>query len=150
MNNENNTTMNELKRLQIMKFGEPCVRYFQNFFARPEVFGVPQDLDSIFCEFVNDYTGDTNKASYALCTFKKKIAEWCELNNIVMNPNHLMENNIDRHSGYFNLKAWVTDASGRELKRTNHACLFYREGDKIPSSYTEFLQGVYKDFINNI
>lgn len=162
-----NAPLDDVKQRQLIaELSEPMVRYMQYFFAQPAVYGEPQDLKSMFREFVRDFTdsSDAKKDGYALRTFKEKTQQWCDFNGIIMNPPHLIETKADIKTGYFHLQAWVTKeyfadtrwlkdpdrhpVYVRELDRTDNACLFYRQEDKIPTSYTEFKQGSYKDFLN--
>lgn len=162
-----NAPLDDVKQRQLIaELSEPMVRYMQYFFAQPSVFGEPQDLKSMFREFVRDFTdsSDAKKDGYALRTFKEKTQQWCDFNGIIMNPPHLIETKADIKTGYFHLQAWVTKeyfadnrwlkdpdrhpVYVRELDRTDNACLFFRQEDSVPSSYAEFKQGAYKDFLN--
>lgn len=161
-----NAPLDDVKQRQLIaELSEPMVRYMQYFFARNAVYGDPQDLKSMFREFVRDFTdsSDAKKDGYALRTFKEKTQQWCEFNGIIMNPTHLIETKSDVKTGYFHLTAWVTKEYFadnrwlkdpdrhpvyiRELDRTDNACIFYRQGDTIPPSYKEFKEGPYKDFL---
>ena len=161
-----NAPLDDVKQRQLVaELSEPMVRYMTYFFSQSAVFGEPQDLKSMFKEFVRDFTdsSDAKKDGYALRTFKEKCQQWCEFNNIVMNPPHLIETKADVKTGYFHLQAWVTKeyfadsrwqkdpdrhpVYVRELDRTDNACLFFRQEDTVPVSYDEFKQGEYRDFL---
>lgn len=157
--------MDDVKQRQLTsELGEQTVRYFQYFFAQPAVYGEPQDLKSMFDEFVRDFTdsSDAKKDGYALRTFKEKCQNYCDYNGITMNPPHLITKKADIKTNYFHLQCWVTKGYFadrrwvndpdrqpifvRELERSDKVCFFYRQEDKVPADYEE-LYTLYKDFL---
>ena len=157
--------MDDVKQRQLTsELGEQTVRYFQYFFAQPAVYGEPQDLKSMFDEFVRDFTdsSDAKKDGYALRTFKEKCQSWCDYNGVTMNPPHLIVKKADVKTNYFHLQCWVTKGYFadkrwlsdpdrqpvfiRELERSDKVCYFYRQEDKVPADYEE-LYSSYKEFL---
>ncbi len=160
-----NAPISDVKNRQLTsELGEQTVRYFQYFFAQPAVYGEPQDLKSMFDEFVRDFTdsSDAKKDGYALRTFKEKCQNYCDYNGITMNPPHLITKKADIKTNYFHLQCWVTKGYFadrrwlndpdkqpifvRELERSDKVCFFYRQEDKVPADYEE-LYTLYKDFL---
>lgn len=147
---------NVRRRQMVQKLTESIVRYFEWFFSREEVYGVPICTDEMFNEFMRDWADASEGKSkeYSRATFKKKIYDYCENMSITCNPKHLFENESDKQRKCFKLQAWVTQEyfTGREwendntiepkyiryLQTSKHVFFFYRPGkDEIPKSYRE-------------
>jgi hypothetical protein len=147
---------NVRRRQMVQKLTESIVRYFEWFFSRNEVYGVPICTDDMFNEFMRDWADASEGKSkeYSRATFKKKIYDYCENMSITCNPKHLFENESDKQRKCFKLQAWVTQEyfTGREwendntiepkyiryLQTSKHVFFFYRPGkDEIPKSYRE-------------
>lgn len=156
--------LNLRRRNMISEITESCVRYFEFFFSREEVYGVPICADEMFNEFIRDWADASEGKSkeYSRATFKKKIHKYCESANIKCNPEHLFENVSDKQRNCFKMKAWVTQEYfvGREWENDNtiepkfiryiqtskHVFFFYRTGrDTIPTDYAE-LKRIAKEF----
>ena len=156
--------LNLRRRNMISEITESCVRYFEFFFSRKEVYGVPICADEMFNEFIRDWADASEGKSkeYSRATFKKKIHKYCESANIKCNPEHLFENVSDKQRNCFKMKAWVTQEYfvGREWENDNtiepkfiryiqtskHVFFFYRPGrDTIPTDYAE-LKRIAKEF----
>ena len=157
--------LNLRRRDMITEITESCVRYFEFFFSREEVYGVPICADDMFNEFIRDWADASEGKSkeYSRATFKKKIYKYCESANIKCNPEHLFENVSDKQRHCFKMKAWVTQEYfvGREWENDNtiepkfiryvqtskHVFFFYRPGkDTIPTDYKE-LKRIAKEFV---
>lgn len=147
---------NVRRRQMVQKLTESIVRYFEWFFSRNEIYGVPICTDDMFNEFMRDWADASEGKSkeYSRATFKKKIYDYCENMSITCNPKHLFENESDKQRKCFKLQAWVTQEyfTGREwendntiepkyiryLQTSKHVFFFYRPGkDEIPKSYRE-------------
>ena len=147
---------NVRRRQMVQKLTESIVRYFEYFFSRNEVYGVPICTDDMFNEFMREWADASEGKSkeYSRATFKKKIYDYCENMSITCNPKHLFENESDKQRKCFKLQAWVTQEyfSGREwendktvemkciryLQTSKHVFFFYRPGkDEIPKDYKE-------------
>ena len=147
---------NVRRRQMVQKLTESIVRYFEWFFSREEVYGVPICTDEMFNEFMRDWADASEGKSkeYSRATFKKKIYDYCENVSITCNPKHLFENESDKQRKCFKLQAWVTQEyfTDREwendntiepkyiryLQTSKHVFFFYRPGkDEIPKSYRE-------------
>lgn len=147
---------NVRRRQMVQKLTESIVRYFEWFFSRNEVYGVPICTDDMFNEFMRDWAdaSEGKSKAYSRATFKKKIYDYCENMGITCNPKHLFENDADKHRKCFKLQAWVTQEyfTGREwendktvepkyiryLQTSKHVFFFYRPGkDDIPKEYKE-------------
>ena len=147
---------NVRRRQMVQKLTESIVRYFEWFFSRNEVYGVPICTDDMFNEFMRDWADASEGKSkeYSRATFKKKIYDYCENMSIACNPKHLFENESDKQRKCFKLQAWVTQEyfTGREwendntiepkfiryLQTSKHVFFFYRPGkDNIPKDYKE-------------
>ena len=147
---------NVRRRQMVQKLTESIVRYFEWFFSRNEVYGVPICTDDMFNEFMRDWAdaSEGKSKAYSRATFKKKIYDYCENMGITCNPKHLFENDADKHRKCFKLQAWVTQEyfTGREwendktvepkyiryLQTSKHVFFFYRPGkDEIPKEYKE-------------
>ncbi len=147
---------NVRRRQMVQKLTESIVRYFEWFFSRNEVYGVPICTDDMFNEFMRDWADASEGKSkeYSRATFKKKIYDYCENMSIACNPKHLFENESDKQRKCFKLQAWVTQEyfTGREwendntiepkfiryLQTSKHVFFFYRPGkDAIPKDYRE-------------
>ena len=157
--------LNLRRRDMITEITESCVRYFEFFFSREEVYGVPICADEMFNEFIRDWADASEGKSkeYSRATFKKKIYKYCESANIKCNPEHLFENVSDKQRHCFKMKAWVTQEYfvGREWENDNtiepkfiryvqtskHVFFFYRPGkDTIPTDYKD-LKRIAKEFV---
>ena len=155
---------NVRRRQMVQKLTESIVRYFEWFFSRDEVFGVPVCTDDMFNEFMRDWADASEGKSkeYSRATFKKKIYDYCENMSITCNPKHLFENDSDKQRKCFKLQAWVTQEYfvGREwendntiepkfiryLQTSKHVFFFYRPGkDEVPKDYKE-LKRIAKDY----
>lgn len=155
---------NVRRRQMVQKLTESIVRYFEWFFSRNEVYGVPICTDDMFNEFMRDWADASEGKSkeYSRATFKKKIYDYCENMSITCNPKHLFENESDKQRKCFKLQAWVTQEyfTGREWENDNtiepkfirymqtskHVFFFYRPGkDAIPKDYRE-LKRIAKAF----
>lgn len=147
---------NVRRRQMVQKLTESIVRYFEWFFSRNEVYGVPICTDDMFNAFMRDWADASEGKSkeYSRATFKKKIYDYCENMSIACNPKHLFENESDKQRKCFKLQAWVTQEyfTGREwendntiepkyiryLQTSKHVFFFYRPGkDAIPKDYRE-------------
>lgn len=147
---------NVRRRQMVQKLTESIVRYFEWFFSRNAVYGVPVCTDDMFNEFMRDWADASEGKSkeYSRATFKKKIYDYCENMGIACNPKHLFENESDKQRRCFKLQAWVTQEyfTGREwendntiepkyiryLQTSKHVFFFYRPGkDEIPKDYRE-------------
>lgn len=147
---------NVRRRQMVQKLTESIVRYFEWFFSRDEVYGIPICTDEMFNEFMRDWADASEGKSkeYSRATFKKKIYDYCENMSITCNPKHLFENESDKQRKCFKLQAWVTQEyfTGREwendntiepkfiryLQTSKHVFFFYRPGkDAIPKDYRE-------------
>ncbi|HBK28713.1 MAG TPA: hypothetical protein DDZ04_02380 [Parabacteroides sp.] len=155
---------NVRRRQMVQKLTESIVRYFEWFFGRTEVYGIPICADDMFNEFMRDWADASEGKSkeYSRATFKKKIADYCENMGITCNPPHLFANDRDRQRKCFKLQAWVTQEyfAGREWENDNtiepkcirhlqtsyHVFFFYRPGkDEIPKDYKE-LKRIAREF----
>ena len=155
---------NVRRRQMVQKLTESIVRYFEWFFGRVEIYAVPVCADDMFNEFMRDWADASEGKSkeYSRATFKKKIYDYCENENILCNPAHLFENNSDKQRKCFKLQAWVTQEYfvGREwendntiepkyiryLQTSKHVFFFYRPGkDAVPENYKE-LKKAARDF----
>ncbi len=155
---------NVRRRQMVQKLTESIVRYFEYFFARNEVYGVPICTEDMFREFMRDWADASEGKSkeYSRATFKKKIKDYCENMGITCNPPQLLSNNSDKHRGCFKLQAWVTQEYfvGREwenddsvepkyirrIETSSHVFFFYRPGkDPIPKDYSE-LKRIAKEY----
>lgn len=147
---------NVRRRQMVQKLTESIVRYFEWFFSREEVYGVPICTDDMFNEFMRDWADASEGKSkeYSRATFKKKIYDYCENMSIACNPKHLFENESDKQRKCFKLQAWVTQEYfvGREwendntiepkyiryLQTSKHVFFFFRPGkDEMPKDYKE-------------
>lgn len=147
---------NVRRRQMVQKLTESIVRYFEWFFSRNEVYGVPICTDDMFNEFMRDWADASEGKSkeYSRATFKKKIYDYCENMSITCNPKHLFENDSDKQRKCFKLQAWVTQEYfvGREwendntiepkfiryLQTSKHVFFFFRPGkDEVPKDYKE-------------
>lgn len=147
---------NVRRRQMVQKLTESIVRYFEWFFSRNEVYGVPICTDDMFNEFMRDWADASEGKSkeYSRATFKKKIYDYCENMSIMCNPKHLFQNNRDKQRKCFKLQAWVTQEyfTGREWENDNtiepkyirylqtscHVFFFFRPGkDEVPKDYKE-------------
>lgn len=147
---------NVRRRQMVQKLTESIVRYFEWFFSRNEVYGVPICTDDMFNEFMRDWADASEGKSkeYSRATFKKKIYDYCENMSITCNPKQLFENESDKQRKCFKLQAWVTQEyfTGREwendntiepkfiryLQTSKHVFFFYRPGkDVIPKNYRD-------------
>ena len=150
---------NVRRRQMVQKLTESIVRYFEWFFSRDAVYGVPICTDDMFNEFMRDWADASEGKSkeYSRATFKKKIYDYCENMSITCNPKHLFENESDKQRKCFKLQAWVTQEYfvGREwendntiepkfiryLQTSKHVFFFYRPGkDTVPSDYKTLKQ----------
>ena len=155
---------NVRRRQMVQKLTESIVRYFEWFFSRIEVYGVPICTDEMFNEFLRDWadSSEGKLTEYSRATFKKKIYDYCENMSITCNPKHLFENESDKQRKCFKLQAWVTQEYfvGREwendntiepkyiryLQTSKHVFFFYRPGkDNIPKDYKE-LKRIAKEY----
>lgn len=155
---------NVRRRQMVQKLTESIVRYFEWFFSRNEVYGVPICTDDMFNEFMRDWADASKGKSkeYSRATFKKKIYDYCENMSITCNPKQLFENESDKQRKCFKLQAWVTQEyfTGREwendntiepkfiryLQTSKHVFFFYRPGkDVIPKNYRD-LKRIAKQF----
>lgn len=155
---------NVRRRQMVQKLTESIVRYFEWFFSRDEVYGVPVCTDDMFNEFMRDWADASEGKSkeYSRATFKKKIYDYCENMSITCNPKHLFENDSDKQRKCFKLQAWVTQEYfvGREwendntiepkfiryLQTSKHVFFFYRPGkDEVPKDYKE-LKRIAKEY----
>lgn len=155
---------NVRRRQMVQKLTESIVRYFEWFFSRNEVYGVPICTDDMFNEFMRDWADASEDKSkeYSRATFKKKIYDYCENMSITCNPKQLFENESDKQRKCFKLQAWVTQEyfTGREwendntiepkfiryLQTSKHVFFFYRPGkDVIPKNYRD-LKRIAKQF----
>lgn len=155
---------NVRRRQMVQKLTESIVRYFEWFFSRNEVYGVPICTDDMFNEFMRDWADASEGKSkeYSRATFKKKIYDYCENMSITCNPKQLFENESDKQRKCFKLQAWVTQEyfTGREwendntiepkfiryLQTSKHVFFFYRPGkDVIPKNYRD-LKRIAKQF----
>ncbi len=155
---------NVRRRQMVQKLTESIVRYFEWFFSRNEVYGVPICTDDMFNEFMRDWADASEGKSkeYSRATFKKKIYDYCENMSITCNPKQLFENESDKQRKCFKLQAWVTQEyfTGREwendntiepkfiryLQTSKHVFFFYRPGkDVIPKDYRD-LKRIAKQF----
>lgn len=155
---------NVRRRQMVQKLTESIVRYFEWFFSRNEVYGVPICTDDMFNEFMRDWADASEGKSkeYSRATFKKKIYDYCENMAITCNPKQLFENESDKQRKCFKLQAWVTQEyfTGREwendnsiepkfiryLQTSKHVFFFYRPGkDVIPKNYRD-LKRIAKQF----
>ena len=147
---------NVRRRQMVQKLTESIVRYFEWFFSRNEVYGVPICTDDMFNEFMRDWADASEGKSkeYSRATFKKKIYDYCENMSIMCNPKHLFQNDRDKQRKCFKLQAWVTQEyfTGREWENDNtiepkyirylqtscHVFFFFRPGkDEVPKDYKE-------------
>lgn len=147
---------NVRRRQMVQKLTESIVRYFEWFFSRDGVYGVPICTDDMFNEFMRDWADASEGKSkeYSRATFKKKIYDYCENMSITCNPKHLFQNESDKQRRCFKLQAWVTQEYfvGREWENDNtiepkyirymqtskHVFFFFRPGkDEIPKDYKE-------------
>lgn len=147
---------NVRRRQMVQKLTESIVRYFEWFFSRNEVYGVPICADDMFNEFMRDWADASEDKSkeYSRATFKKKIYDYCENMSITCNPKHLFQNDRDKQRKCFKLQAWVTQEyfTGREWENDNtiepkyirylqtscHVFFFFRSGkDEVPKDYKE-------------
>ena len=147
---------NVRRRQMVQKLTESIVRYFEWFFSRNEVYGVPICTDDMFNEFTRDWADASEGKSkeYSRATFKKKIYDYCENMSITCNPKHLFQNDRDKQRKCFKLQAWVTQEyfTGREWENDNtiepkyirylqtscHVFFFFRPGkDEVPKDYKE-------------
>ena len=155
---------NVRRRQMVQKLTESIVRYFEWFFSRQEVYGIPVCTDDMFNEFMRDWADASEGKSkeYSRATFKKKIADYCENMGIVCNPPQLFASDRDRQRKCFKLQTWVTQDYfvGREWENDNtiepkcirhlqtsyHVFFFYRPGkDEIPKDYAE-LKRIAREF----
>ena len=155
---------NVRRRQMVQKLTEAIVRYFEWFFSRDEVYGVPVCTDDMFNEFMRDWADASEGKSkeYSRATFKKKIYDYCENMSIVCNPKHLFETASDKQRKCFKLQTWVTQEYfvGRDwendntvepkyiryMKVSKHVFFFFRPGkDEIPKDYKE-LKAVAHEF----
>lgn len=147
---------NVRRRQMVQKLTESIVRYFEWFFSRNEVYGVPICTDDMFNEFMRDWADASEGKSkeYSRATFKKKIYDYCENMSIMCNPKHLFQNDRDKQRKCFKLQAWVTQEyfTGREWENDNtiepkyirylqtscHVFFFFRpDKDEVPKDYKE-------------
>lgn len=147
---------NVRRRQMVQKLTESIVRYFEWFFSRNEVYGVPICTDDMFNEFMRDWADASEGKSkeYSRATFKKKIYDYCENMSITCNPKHLFQNDRDKQRKCFKLQAWVTQEyfTGREWENDNtiepkyirylqtscHVFFFFRPGkDEVPKDYKD-------------
>ena len=155
---------NVRRRQMVQKLTESIVRYFEWFFSREEIYGVPVCTDDMFNEFMRDWADASEGKSkeYSRATFKKKIYDYCENMSITCNPKHLFENDSDKQRKCFKLQAWVTQEYfvGREwendntiepkyiryLQTSKHVFFFFRPGkDDVPKDYKE-LKRIAKEY----
>lgn len=155
---------NVRRRQMVQKLTESIVRYFEWFFGRKEVYGIPICANEMFNEFMRDWADASEGKSkeYSRATFKKKILDYCENMSIVCNPKHLFEHDCDKQRRCFKMKAWVTQEyfTGHEWENDNtiepkyirylqtsyHVFFFYRPGiDNVPIDYAE-LKRVARSF----
>lgn len=160
------------QRALSQSLGDSFLRFARVFFSQEHVYGSPQDLDSMLEEYKTVYAeASKNKSdSFSPKAFKRRVLDYCETVNIVMNPEQLFtrkdgttlkkaaETNYFAHQAwctrrYFTGKDWEDDATItpkqiRELTRTEHAVYFYRKGkDKIPANNDELMLA-YQHFVN--
>ena len=155
---------NVRRRQMVQKLTESIVRYFEWFFSRNEVYGVPICTADMFNEFMRDWADASEGKSkeYSRATFKKKIYDYCENMGITCNPPHLFENESDKQRKCFKLQAWVTQEYfvGREwendntiepkfiryLQTSKHVFFFFRPGkDAVPKNYKE-MKRIARDY----
>ena len=148
---------NVRRRQMVVKLTENIVQYFEYFFGRKEVYGIPVCTRDMFNEFMRDWAdaSEAKSKEYSPQTFKNKIRIWCDNNGITYNPAHLLEGTA-KQKGYFKLRAWVTQeyfVGGpwemddtvhpkfiRHLAVSNHVFYFFRAKDKVPADYQSLLQ----------
>lgn len=160
------------QRALSQSLGDSFLRFARVFFAQEHVYGTPQDLDSMLEEYKNTYAeASKNKTdSFSPKAFKRRVLDYCETVNIVMNPEQLFtkadgkklrkasETNYFAHQAwctrrYFTGRDWEEDATIvpkliRELVRTEHAVYFYRKGkDAIPEN-NDALMEHYQKFVS--
>jgi len=160
------------QRALSQSLGDSFLRFARVFFAQEHVYCTPQDLDSMLEEYKNVYAeASKNKSdSFSPKAFKRRVLDYCETVNIVMNPEVLFtradgktlkkaaETNYFAHQAwctrrYFEGRDWEDDATIspkqiRELVRTEHAVYFFRKGkDKIPANNDELMY-MYQQFVN--
>lgn len=156
-----NAPLKDVKhRTMVNDYGQPFVNWADYFFAQTGIFGCVQDMQSMYSEYVRDFTdaSEGKKSLYSLREFKRKVVEYCEHSTprITMNPPHLLVNKKDQQQNYLHLKAWCTqeyffgrewegDKSIspkliRELVRTDKGVVFYRDSDEVPESYEKFIE----------
>lgn len=156
---------NVQRRLMVREMTENSVNYFEWFFSRNDVYGVPICADDMFSEFMRDWSDASEGKSkeYSRATFKKKIRKYCEHMGITCNPDNLLVGEDNKRHGCFKLRAWVTEEYfvGREwenddsvepklirrVKTSKHVYFFFRSGkDHIPESYDE-LKRIAKEYV---
>lgn len=160
------------QRALSQSLGDSFLRFARVFFAQEHVYATPQDLDSMLEEYKNVYAeASRNKSdSFSPKAFKRRVLEYCETVNILVNPEQLFvkadgsrlkkaaETNYFAHQAwctrrYFYGRDWEDDATIspkciRELARTEHAVYFYRKGkDRVPADNDELMLA-YQFFIN--
>lgn len=159
------------QRILTQSLGDSFLRFARVFFAQEHVYGTPQDLDSMLEEYKSVYAeaSKSKTDSFSPKAFKRRVLDYCETSNIVMNPEQLFkradgtvlkkaaETNYFAHQAwctrrYFSGRDWEDDSSItpkqiRELVRTEHAVYFFRKGkDHIPADNDE-LMAVYRNFV---
>lgn len=156
---------NVQRRLMVREMTENSVNYFEWFFSRNDVYGVPICADDMFNEFMRDWADASEGKSkeYSRATFKKKIRKYCEHMGITCNPDNLLVGEDNKRHGCFKLRAWITEEYfvGREwenddsvepklirrVKTSKHVYFFFRSGkDHIPESYDE-LKRIAKEYV---
>ena len=156
---------NVQRRLMVREMTENSVNYFEWFFSRNDVYGVPICADDMFNEFMRDWADASEGKSkeYSRATFKKKIRKYCEHRGITCNPDNLLVGEDNKRHGCFKLRAWITEEYfvGREwenddsvepklirrVKTSKHVYFFFRSGkDHIPENYDE-LKRIAKEYV---
>lgn len=156
---------NVQRRLMVREMTENSVNYFEWFFSRNDVYGVPICADDMFNEFMRDWADASEGKSkeYSRATFKKKIRKYCEHMGITCNPDNLLVGEDNKRHGCFKLRAWITEEYfvGREwenddsvepklirrVKTSKHVYFFFRSGkDHIPENYDE-LKRIAKEYV---
>ncbi len=159
------------QRALSQSLGDSFLRFARVFFAQEHVYGMPQDLDSMLEEYKNVYAeASKNKSdSFSPKAFKRRVLDYCETVNIVMNPEQLFvrsdgktlkkaaETNYFAHQAwctrrYFEGRDWEDDATIspkqiRELVRTEHAVYFFRKGKDIIPKNNDELMVQYQQFV---
>lgn len=159
------------QRILAQSLGDSFLRFARVFFAQEHVYGTPQDLDSMLEEYKSVYAeASKNKNdSFSPKAFKRRVLDYCETTNILMNPEQLFRRNNGSvlkkaaETNYFAHQAWCTRVyfSGpdwendttiapkqiRELARTEHAVYFYRKGKEAIPADNDELMAQYRVFV---